>query len=175
MEDRIVWIDIETTGLNPELCNILEVAIIITNYELQELAMLNLIINYPKNELKNIDKWCLKTHTENGLLNEVQKSTLNLKEAEQLILQFIKFHTQKRTSPLGGSSVHFDRMFLQKHMPKVIDHLHYSIIDASTLVKLMRHWYLNIKLPNNNQNHRALGDIKHSINITKFYKQFIKK
>lgn len=118
-----------------------------------------------------MDDWCKKTHGQSGLIQAVKDSKINTKEAEKMMIEFLNKHEiPQGKCPLAGNSVHVDRMFLNKHMNKFLGHLHYRIIDVSSIKELVARWYPESNSYIKNNSHRALDDIKESINELKFYR-----
>ncbi|XP_053989481.1 probable oligoribonuclease [Hylaeus volcanicus] len=172
----IAWIDTELTGLDIERDTILEVACIITDEELKVISEeFNVAINQSDAILTSMNEWCIHHHNMTGLISDCQSSKLTLKEAEQMLLDFLKKYISKGTCPLAGNTIYMDRIFLMKHMPSVNDYLHYRIIDVSSLKELVRRWNPVIynSTPKKECVHRALPDIKESIQELKYYKENI--
>jgi len=174
---KIVWIDMEMTGLNVNTDRIMEVACIITNNDLRVLAEgPNIVIHQPDSVLNAMDKWCFDTHTKTGLFAQCQQSTTTVEEAENQLLNFLKDNgVQQSASPLAGNTVYMDRMFLRKYMPLVNVHLHYRIIDVSSVKELCKRWNpaLFSRAPRKKLIHRGLDDIRESIEELQYYKQFM--
>lgn len=122
--------------------------------------------------MDGMDEWCTKTHGESGLTKAVLESTISTEQAEETMLNFIVQYVEPGKSPLAGNSVHEDKKFLEKEMPRIIRHLHYRIVDVSSIKELSRRWYPDTfsKLPPKQLGHRALDDIKESIEELKWYK-----
>ena len=168
----MIWMDMEMTGLDPEKERIIEVAVIITDSELNIIEEgPNLVVHQPNKLLKGMDEWNQKHHKKSGLIDAVKNSTLTLKAAEKQILAFIKKHVPEKKSPLCGNSIHHDRLFLRKYMPSVDKYIHYRLIDVSTLKGLIQRWYPKIKSHGKDNAHRALSDIQESIEELRFYRQ----
>ena len=168
----LVWIDLETSGLALDTCHILEVAVLITDADLRELAEgPHLVVHQPDSVLEAMDEWCTNQHGGSGLTAAVQASTLSLSEAEEQLLAFLREHCPPGASPLCGNSVHFDRRFLARYMPGVEDYLHYRIIDVSSVKELVRRWYPETPLPQKAETHRALDDIRASIDELRYYRE----
>ncbi len=171
---NLVWIDLEMTGLDPLQNVILEIACIITSQDLEVIAQTpSIAINHSEEVLKKMDAWCVKMHTETGLLDAVKKSSFSLQDAEQHILHFVKNYCYDDKSLLCGNSIWFDKFFLRLHMPTLYNFLHYRIIDVSTVKELIRRWYPNDPQANfkKNNSHKALEDIQESIAELKHYKK----
>jgi oligoribonuclease len=168
----LVWIDLEMTGLDPETDHILEIATIVTDGELNILALgPELVIHQSEEVLSSMNEWCIKQHGESGLTEKVRNSQVSLKEAEKLTLKFIRKLTGRAKVPLCGNSIGQDRMFLIKYMPKVIQHLHYRLVDVSTIKELSSRWYPNLPRFAKKTTHRALEDIQESIGELKYYRE----
>ncbi|XP_071862341.1 probable oligoribonuclease [Bombus fervidus] len=171
--DCIVWIDTELTGLDIEKDTILEVACLITDKDLNIISEeFNVVINQPDVVLENMGEWCTNWHTKTGLIAESKCSKLSLKDVEQMLLNLLKKYIPSKSCPLAGNTVYMDRLFLLKFMPLVNDYLHYRIIDCSAIKELVRRWHPTIykNMPKKKLCHRALSDIKESINELKYYK-----
>ncbi|KAN0004702.1 hypothetical protein ACTFIU_001940 [Dictyostelium citrinum] len=168
---RMVWVDLEMTGLDISKDVILEMAIVITDAELNVIEKgPNLVIHRSDEVLKNMNDWCIEHHGKSGLTEDVRNSKISLEEAEKIMLEFVRKHTDKGVCPLAGNTVHEDRRFLLKEMPTFAEHLHYRIIDVSTIKELSRRWYPYIPSPKKVCGHRALQDIEESIEELKSYR-----
>jgi oligoribonuclease len=181
IDKPLVWIDLEMSGLSLKTEYILEIACIITDAELNIIAESpNLIINHPQSLMDSMNDWCKKTHSESGLVSAVLSSKISMKDAENQILSFIKEHIpQEKIAILAGNSIHVDKQFLFKDMPSIVEHLHYRLLDVSTVKELCSRWYPEqFKCaPVKSCTHRALDDIKESISELKYYRSaiFLKK
>jgi len=172
-KNNLVWIDLEMTGLNPEKNVILEIASIITDKDLNIIAKGPVfIIHHSDENLKQIEKWSKEQHTKSGLLKKVKESTTTLLQAEQQTLNFIKKYCEEKLSPLCGNSIWQDRAFLYRYMPKLLNFMHYRLIDVTSFKEVINRWY-----PNNpcavfekKDTHRALEDIEESIDELKYYR-----
>lgn len=173
--ERLVWIDLEMTGLNSDIDVILEIATIITDNQLNIIAEgPALIIHQPQAALDLMDEWVRNVHTKSGLVDAVQKSSMTLAVAQEETLDFIKQHCPPRDGVLCGNSVWQDRSFLRKSMPRIVDYLHYRIIDVSSIKELAVRWYphnphVKFEKPDN---HRALEDIRGSIKELAHYRKY---
>jgi oligoribonuclease len=172
--DLLVWMDLEMTGLDPERERIIEMATLITRGDLTIVAEgPELVIHQPDEILAAMDAWNTKHHTASGLVERVRSSTLDEREAERLTLEFIAAHCPARAVPLTGNSIHQDRRFLNKYMPALDAHLHYRMVDVSTIKELARRWYPEVlaKMPSKKESHRALDDIRESIEELRYYRR----
>ncbi|XP_064424823.1 oligoribonuclease, mitochondrial [Latimeria chalumnae] len=178
MAFRLVWVDLEMTGLDIERDHIIEMACIITDSDLNVLAEgPSLIINQPDELLDNMSDWCKEHHGKSGLTQAVRESKISLQQAEYEFLSFVRQHTPPGLCPLAGNSVQADKKFLEKYMPQFMRHLHYRIIDVSTIKELSRRWYPEEyeAAPKKKASHRALDDIQESIKELQFYRKSIFK
>ena len=179
-QNPIVWIDLEMTGLNPTKNQVIEIAVIVTEADLSNAVEgPDLIIHASQEEMGAMDEWCTKTHGESGLTEQVLKSSLSLEEAEGQVLRFLKDECgiEPKTAPIGGNSIAVDKMFIYKDFPRLYEFLHYRMIDVSTLKILCDSWTPEIarKRPAKAGGHRAMDDIRESIEELKFYREhFIK-
>lgn len=173
---NLIWVDLEMTGLNPDIDHILEIAIVITDQNLNILASdFNLIVYQPEYILENMAANVKMIHTKNDLMNLVPKSNINILDAEKQALEFIKPYVAKQISPICGNSICMDRRFLFKHMPELERYFHYRNLDVSTIKNLGIYWFpekiKNFTKPDNN--HRAKNDILQSIEELKFYREHL--
>ncbi|KAE8592180.1 hypothetical protein XENTR_v10018676 [Xenopus tropicalis] len=178
MGQRMVWVDLEMTGLDIEKDHIIEMACLITDSDLDILAEgPNLIIKQPDELLDGMSDWCKEHHGKSGLTQAVRESKITLQQAEYEFLSFIRQHTPPGVCPLAGNSVHADKKFLDKYMPQFMRHLHYRIIDVSTVKELCRRWNPDEYglAPKKAASHRALDDIRESIKELQFYRENIFK
>nr|XP_022334961.1 oligoribonuclease, mitochondrial-like isoform X2 [Crassostrea virginica] len=177
-KNNIVWVDLEMSGLDVNTEHILEMACIITDANLNVLAESeDLIIHQPDSVLDSMGEWCTRQHGESGLTAAVKNSKIDLKTAEKMMVDFIQPHISPSSCPLAGNSIHCDKQFLQKYMPNFMEQLHYRIIDVSSIKELCRRWYpetLN-QAPVKKLTHRALDDIRESIEELKFYRKTVFK
>lgn len=176
ISEHLVWIDCEMTGLNTEVDCLVEVAVVITNSELEVLdAGLDLVIKPTPEGLANMSDFVRDMHTKSGLIEEFDTG-LDLAEAERLVLEYVqRFVPDARTAPLAGNSIGTDRMFLNKHMPALDQHLHYRNIDVSSIKELSRRWFPRVyfNLPKKVGDHRALADILESIEELRYYRKTV--
>ncbi len=169
----IVWIDCEMTGLNLETDALIEVAVLITDAELNVLDEgISVVIKPDEAALEQMDDFVRDMHIASGLLPELADG-MGMDEAQKLVLEYITARVpEPKKALLGGNSVGMDKNFLARDMPAVIDHLHYRVIDVSTIKELARRWYTkaHYNAPVKTGNHRALGDIQDSIDELKYYR-----
>jgi len=168
---KLVWIDLEMTGLDSEKDQIVEIATIITDSNLAVLAEgPDLVIYQPPTVTNNMIAWNQEHFAASGLLNEIHDSKISLAEAEEQTLAFIKKYCPPNTALLAGNSVHIDREFLKAHMPKLAAYVHYRIIDVTTIKELSLRWYPGVASFHKEETHRAHDDILESIDELKYYK-----
>ncbi len=174
--DRLVWIDLEMSGLDPARERILEIATIVTDGQLEIIAEgPELVIRQPEELLLAMDEWNRSHHGSSGLTQRVRESTISEAEAEEATLAFVKAHVGERSAPLAGNSVHQDRLFLAKYMPRLERWLHYRNVDVSTVKELVRRWHPKAfeARPSKKASHRALDDIRESIDELRFYRRAV--
>ncbi|MFA5566088.1 MAG: oligoribonuclease [Acidimicrobiia bacterium] len=173
----LVWMDLEMTGLDPERHVIVEIATLITNDELEIIAEgPELVLHASPDELAEMDPFVVNMHTRSGLIPRIESSEVTLADATSQTLAFLQEHIpEARTVPLCGNSIGTDRRFLYKYMPEVEEFLHYRSVDVSTIKELARRWNPSIfkKAPSKETAHRALDDIKESINELRFYRHYM--
>ncbi|MFK7824998.1 MAG: oligoribonuclease [Oligoflexales bacterium] len=170
-EIRLVWMDLEMTGLIPERDQILEIATIITNIDLKTIASGPELVIHQNNEvLDAMDEWNQNHHKKSGLISRVQHSKMTLKEAETTTLEFIKAHVEENKGILAGNSIWQDRRFIIQHMPDIDNYLHYRLVDVSAIKTLVNSWY-QLAPFQKKEAHRAKSDIEESIQELKFYRE----
>lgn len=173
---RLVWIDCEMTGLDPNKDQIVEIACIITEADLTELDEgVTIVIKPDDQPLANMDEVVVKMHNDSGLIHEIPNGT-TLDDAQARILEYVKKHIpESRKAPLAGSSVYVDRMFLANYMPELDAHLHYRLVDVSSIKELTKRWYPKAyyNTPEKTGNHRALADIRESIAELRYYRDAV--
>jgi len=172
-DDLLVWVDLEMTGLDPATCVIVEIATLITDGDLNLVAEgPELVIHASETELLRMDPVVVEMHAKSGLTERIAASTLTLAEAEQQTLAFVSQHCQKKSAPLCGNSVWKDKQFLEAYMPTLSAHLHYRMVDVSTIKELVRRWYPpTFAAPRKKELHRAMDDIRESIAELCHYRQ----
>ena len=174
--DRIVWVDCEMTGLNLASDQLVEVACIVTDAELNELdGGYSTVIRVDDAALAAMDPRVVELHRASGLLPLIPQG-IELERAAQELLEYVTAHvSESQKAPLAGSTVYVDRGFLAKFMPAVDAYLHYRVIDVSSLKELVRRWYPKVYFvaPAKTGNHRALGDIRDSIAELRYYRETV--
>ena len=173
MNDRLVWIDCEMTGLDLGADALIEVAALVTDFELNVLGDgIDVIVKPPQEALDQMDEFVRTMHTSSGLLEELD-SGLTMGEAEEKVLGYIKEHCADGSRPpLAGNTVATDRSFLARDMPDLVSFLHYRIVDVSSIKELSRRWFSRayFQSPPKRGNHRALADIQESIEELRYYR-----
>lgn len=175
--DNLIWIDLEMTGLDTQNDSIIEIATIVTDKDLRILAEGPVIaIFQPQSELDKMDEWNQRHHSQSGLIARVQKSQVDLKEAERQTLNFLQDYVPVGQSPMCGNSICQDRRFLARQMPELEAFFHYRHIDVSTIKELAKRWNPTVAAGfNKNAQHLALADIQDSISELRYYReQFFK-
>ncbi len=175
----MVWIDCEMTGLDPAKDVLLEIATIITNYDLEIIAYGPVFaIRTSEARLEKMDAWNRRTHKKSGLLERVRNEGVSVAEAERQTLAFVKRYCYARTAPLCGNSIGQDKRFLARYMPGLHEFLHYKVVDVSSIKVLISEWYEGkYESPPKQELHRALADIEESIAELDYYRKtvFVKK
>ena len=172
----LVWIDCEMTGLDLAVDELVEVAVVITDYDLKPLDEgFAIVIKPDQTALDNMGDFVKNMHAESGLLDEIPNGKA-LAEAEYEVLEYIlRFVPEHNTAPLAGNTIGTDRAFLAKYMPRVDAHLHYRNVDVSSIKELSRRWYPRVyfQSPSKNGGHRALADILESIRELEYYRSIV--
>ncbi|WP_236789086.1 oligoribonuclease [Amycolatopsis sp. GM8] len=175
MTDRLVWIDCEMTGLDLAKDALIEIAVLVTDAELNILGDgLDLVIHADDEMLGNMPDVVREMHAKSGLTEEVRRSTVTLAEAEQQVLAYVRRYVpDARSAPLAGNSIATDRGFIVRDMPALDAHLHYRMVDVSSVKELVRRWYPRIYYakPEKGLAHRALADIRESIGELDYYRK----
>jgi oligoribonuclease len=175
--DLLVWLDMEMSGLDPSKERIIEMATILTDGQLTEIAVgPDLVIHQSDELLGAMDDWNKKHHGGSGLVERVKASTITDGDAEAQTLAFINAHCGAKDRPvLAGNSIHQDRRFIRRYMPALDARLHYRMVDVSTIKELARRWYPAViaKQPPKNETHRALDDIRESIDELRYYRAHV--
>lgn len=173
--DRIVWIDCEMTGLDPNRHVIVEIAALVTDAQLNILGDgVDIVVHASETELAQMDSFVTEMHASSGLTDEIRRSTVDVDEAERMVLDYIRqWVPAERQAPLAGNSIASDRGFINRYMPELDQFLHYRMIDVSSLKELARRWYPRVYFgqPEKGMSHRALADIRESIRELEFYRR----
>ncbi|MBO5752884.1 MAG: oligoribonuclease [Proteobacteria bacterium] len=172
----LVWIDCEMTGLDTRVDRIIEIATLITDSDLNIVAEgPEIAIHRPKALLDGMNDWNTKHHTQSGLVERVLQSNIEIEEADRLTHEFIAQYCEKRSAPLCGNSVWQDRRFIDMEMPLTSQFLHYRNVDVSSFKEMARRWYPKLEPYKKANHHRALDDIRESIEELKYYRQMLFK
>ena len=171
-KDRLVWLDMEMSGLDPEKERILELAMVITDGELNIIAESPvLVIHQEKSLLDSMDAWNQGTHGKSGLIDKVLASETTEAQAEAICLAFLAQHVKSGISPMCGNTIHQDRRFMSRYMPKLEAYFHYRNIDVSTVKELCKRWQPDVaKNFTKKQAHTAYADIIESIEELRYYR-----
>ncbi|MDQ3528645.1 MAG: oligoribonuclease [Actinomycetota bacterium] len=177
MQQPLVWVDLEMTGLDPERHHIVEIAVIVTDGALERVQEgPDLVVAAPAGALAAMDPVVVRMHEASGLIGEIRAATLTVGQAESQVLRFLSEHVpDSRSAPLAGNSVHADRAFLRRHMPELEAYVHYRNVDVSTIKELARRWYPEVfeGAPAKDDGHRALADIRASIQELRYYRRSV--
>jgi oligoribonuclease len=172
--DNLIWIDLEMTGLRPEVDYIIEIATLVTDKQLKVLAEGPVLaIHQPEAVLALMDDWNRKQHGGSGLVDRVRASTVDSAEAERLTLLFLQQLQDPGVSPMCGNSICQDRRFLARHMPQLEKFFHYRNLDVSTLKELARRWAPTVPLVEKPGAHLALDDIRESVSELAYYREHL--
>ena len=174
--ELLVWVDCEMTGLDLEVDELVEVAVVVTNYDLVPLDPgFSIVIKPDQSAFDHMGEFVRDMHTSSGLLEEIPNG-VTLADAEYQVLEYIlRFVSEHGTAPLAGNTIGTDRAFLAKYMPRVDAHLHYRNVDVSSIKELTRRWFPRIyfQAPAKNGGHRALADIRESIAELRYYREAV--
>ena len=175
MNDRLVWIDCEMTGLDLRNDALIEIAVLVTDGELAVLGEgVDIVIHADDAALADMPDVVRDMHARSGLTEEVRRSTVTIAEAQERVLDYVREHVpEPRTAPLAGNSIATDRGFLARDMPELDAHLHYRMVDVSSVKELCRRWFPRVfyAKPEKGMAHRALADIYESIRELDYYRR----
>jgi oligoribonuclease len=160
---KLIWLDLETTGLDEREDEILEVGVVITDERLDELSSHSWVVHQSDYTLARMNDWCVKNHTASGLVDEVRASTVHLYDVNLELCKLIHREFGRQSPVLFGSSIHFDRRFIRAHLDLVEPNLHHRMVDVSAIAEALRHMYgFEVRRPVTGA-HRAIEDIRDSI------------
>jgi oligoribonuclease len=173
--NNLIWIDMEMTGLEPDADRIIEIAVLVTNAQLEIVAEGPVLaVRQPEEVLAAMDSWNQSTHKKTGLVERVRASHVTEAQAERRMLEFLEAHVPANASPMCGNSICQDRRFLARWMPRLEAHFHYRNLDVSTLKELVRRWKPEVmKGFVKEGKHQAMADILESIEELKFYRRTV--
>jgi len=172
--DRLAWLDLEMTGLDVSRHVIVELAVVVTDAELQPLDDgIDLVVHQPASALALMDDVVREMHTRSGLLPAIEASDVSLEQAGERALEYLRAHVAAGVAPLCGNSIGVDRRFLHSQLPVLDEYLHYRSIDVSSLKELCRRWYPDAyrRRPGKREAHRALDDVRESIAELRYYRE----
>lgn len=171
---NLVWIDAEMTGINPDTNTLLEIALVITDSDLNILFDGTTVTIHQSDEtLAAMDDWNQEHHSQSGLIKAVKESTTTMEQAEQKLLDIIKQYCEPEKSFLAGNSIHQDRAFLRKYMPTLTEYLNHQLLDVSSIKIIKKAWYPEIPFYKKSDLHNALEDIYESIYELEHYRKFL--
>ena len=174
MGNRLVWLDLEMTGLEPDADVILEIATLVTDPDLNILAEGPVFaIHQPESALERMNDWNKNQHGKSGLVERVRTSSEDTASAESKTLEFLATQINAGTPPLCGNSIWQDRRFLARHMPRLERFFHYRIVDVSTIKVLSQNWYPGLAPFKKSETHLALNDIRESVAELRYYRENI--
>lgn len=176
MNDKLVWVDCEMTGLSLQDDALIEIAALVTDYDLNVLGEgVDLVIKPPQAALEQMNEVVTQMHTTSGLLDRLADG-ISVREAEEQVLEYVREHvTEPRKAPLAGNSIGTDRGFLARDMVELETFLHYRVVDVSSIKELARHWFPRayFAAPEKGGSHRALADIRESIDELRYYRRAV--
>jgi oligoribonuclease len=174
VNDRLVWIDCEMTGLDIGSDALIEIAALVTDSELRVLGEgVDVVVHTDEAKLTGMEEFVRDMHERSGLTEAVRASTVSIAEAERIVLDYVRqYIPEPRSAPLAGNSIATDRMFLARDMPELDDYLHYRMVDVSSIKELCRRWFPKIYYakPEKGLAHRALADIEESLRELRYYR-----
>lgn len=171
----LVWIDCEMTGLDIVADALVEVACLVTDSELNVLGEgVSVVIKPSAEALAQMNDFVTNMHVESGLLPELEHG-ISMEDAQRQVLEYVQQYAPHGKVPLAGNTVGMDKLFLERDMPQLMDHLHYRVVDVSSIKELVRRWYPRVffNAPDKTGNHRALGDIQDSIRELRYYREVV--
>ena len=173
---RMVWIDLEMTGLDIQRESIIEIATVVTDGDLNVLATgPNLAVSVPETLIEGMDEWNTRHHHQSGLVDRIRNEGVSAAEAEEATLAFLREWVDENTATLCGNSVWNDRQFMAKEMPRLLDYLHYRMVNVSTIKALAKRWYRDVPRFRKKGAHLALDDILESIDELRYFREHLFK
>ena len=175
--NNLIWVDMEMSGLDPQIEKVLEVAIVVTDTHLNPVAEGPVLVVHQADSLLDaMDSWNKSTHAKSGLIERVKASQLSEADVETKLVEFLREHVPASVSPLCGNSVHQDRRFMVRYLPRLEEYFHYRNLDVSTLKELMRRWKPELAAGmTKHGKHEALADVYESIDELKYYREHFLK
>ena len=175
-QTRLVWVDMEMTGLDPETDRVIEIATIVTTQDLEVLAEGPVIaLRQSEAAIAAMDEWNTRTHTQSGLVDRIRSSTIDEAEASARTLAFLEEWVKPNSSPMCGNSICQDRRFMVKHLPELAGFFHYRNLDVTTLKLLATYWRKDLPAVPKRNVHEALADIRESIEELRYYREHLVK
>ncbi|MDB2653292.1 oligoribonuclease [Luminiphilus sp.] len=175
-QTRLVWVDMEMTGLDPETDRVIEIATIVTTQDLEVLAEGPVIaLRQSEAAIAAMDEWNTRTHTQSGLVDRIRSSTIDEAEASARTLAFLAQWVEPNSSPMCGNSICQDRRFMVKHLPELAGFFHYRNLDVTTLKLLATYWRKDLPVVPKRNVHEALADIRESIEELRYYREHLVK
>ena len=176
-ESRLIWLDMEMTGLDPDRDRVIEIAVVVTDANLETVAVAPVYVIHQSDEvLAGMDGWNTSTHARSGLTDKVRASTTSESDVEAALIDFLKRHVPRGKSPMCGNSICQDRRFMARAMPRLEAFFHYRNLDVSTLKELCKRWKPDVAASfKKHQKHEALADIYESIDELKHYREHFLK
>jgi oligoribonuclease len=171
--NNLIWVDMEMSGLNPDTDTVLEVALVVTDTNLNVIAEAPVLVVHQSDAvLAAMDAWNRSTHAKSGLVERVKASALTASDVETRMTEFLAAHVPSGVSPMCGNSVHQDRRFMSRHLPRLEAYFHYRNLDVSTLKELMKRWRPDLAAGmTKHGKHEALADVQESIDELKYYRE----
>lgn len=174
LRDPLVWVDLEMTGLDPRTDTIIEIAVMVSDGQLQRVVEGPAIaIHHDDGVLAAMNEWSQEQHAKSGLTARCKASAVSLAQAEEAVLEFVKRHCEYQAGIFAGNSVHVDRAFLTMHMPRLCEHCHYRIVDVSSVAELARRWHPKAwrEAPKKKKAHTAMADVRESLAELRYYRE----
>jgi oligoribonuclease len=174
LRDPLVWVDLEMTGLDPRTDTIIEIAVMVSDGQLQRVVEgPEIAIHHPDDVLDGMNEWSREQHAKSGLTARCRASATSLADAEAQVVAFVRRHCDYQAGLLAGNSVHVDRAFLQARMPSLTEHLHYRIVDVSSVAELARRWHPRAwrEAPKKRRAHTAMADVRESLAELRYYRE----